>query len=67
LVCKKDRKSFDTLVLLTAWRLWKQRNARVFGNTAEQCNTMELLRRIADEFNMWKLARVGGRLLMPRE
>jgi hypothetical protein len=67
LVCKKDRKSFDTLVLLTAWRLWKQRNARVFGNTAEQCNTTELLRRIADEFNMWKLARVGGRLLMPRE
>jgi hypothetical protein len=41
-VRKKDRKSFDTLVLFTAWRLWKQRNTR----------------RIAEEFNLWKLARI---------
>jgi hypothetical protein len=27
-----DRPRFDAFVLLTAWMLWKQRNARVFGN-----------------------------------
>jgi hypothetical protein len=27
-----DRRSFDTMVILTSWMLWKQRNARVFGN-----------------------------------
>jgi hypothetical protein len=35
-VQKKDRKRFDTLVILVAWTLWKQRNARTFGNRQKQ-------------------------------
>lgn len=26
----KDRRGFDSMVIQTAWSLWKQRNARVF-------------------------------------
>jgi hypothetical protein len=36
LVHKKDRRGFDALVMLTAWMLWKQRNARVFNNVRQQ-------------------------------
>jgi hypothetical protein len=67
LIRRRDRKSFDTMVILTAWRIWKQRNSRVFGNRTEQCNTHELLKRITEEFELWKRARVGGSSLMLRE
>ncbi|RLN13367.1 hypothetical protein C2845_PM09G09680 [Panicum miliaceum] len=30
-VRKEDRKAFDTLVILVAWSLWKERNNRVFS------------------------------------
>jgi type IV secretory pathway component VirB8 len=33
---KKDRKAFDTMVILISCRLWKQRNARVFQNQDKQ-------------------------------
>jgi hypothetical protein len=36
---REDRRNFDTLVLLVAWTLWKQRNARVFGNIERQLST----------------------------
>lgn len=38
LVHKKDRKGFDTLVILMSWLLWKQRNTRIFNNISQQCN-----------------------------
>ncbi|KAK1601250.1 hypothetical protein QYE76_017578 [Lolium multiflorum] len=31
-----DRKRFDSMVISTTWTLWKQRNARAFGNEREQ-------------------------------
>ena len=31
---KQDRRKFDTLVILVAWMLWKQRNAQVFGRAS---------------------------------
>jgi hypothetical protein len=67
LVHKKDRRGFDALVMLTAWMLWKQRNARVFNNVRQQCNVQQLVVRIEEEFALWKMARrvVGGS--MPRE
>jgi hypothetical protein len=34
LVHKRDRRGFETLIILTALSLWKQRNARAFGNIA---------------------------------
>jgi hypothetical protein len=63
----KDRPWFDTLVILTSWTVWKQRNARVFGNTSEECNTGPLIDRIHDELSVWVSARAGGRENRARE
>jgi hypothetical protein len=67
LVRKKDRKSFDTLVILIAWHIWKQRNARVFGNTPLQFSTNQMLSRIKEEFELWKLAKRGEESHIVRE
>jgi hypothetical protein len=67
LVHRLHRWEFETLVILVSWILWKQRNARVFGNTREQYSPIELVHRIKEDFELWKLARQGGRLNMPRE
>ncbi|KAK1685647.1 hypothetical protein QYE76_046495 [Lolium multiflorum] len=42
-VQKSDRRRFDSLVTLVAWTLWKQRNARVFGNVRLQLNTEQII------------------------
>jgi hypothetical protein len=67
LVHKKDRRGFDALVILTAFMLWKQRNARVFDNVRQQCNVPQLVVRIKDEFALWMLARRGVGGPMTRE
>jgi hypothetical protein len=59
-VIKRDRRRFDTLVILTAWMIWKQRNARVFGNDRDRCNEAQLIDRIHDEFKIWERVRRGG-------
>jgi hypothetical protein len=66
-VRKQDRKRFDTLVILASWTLWKQRNARVFGNTSAQRNSTQIVTSILEEFKLWETARVGGRAIVPRE
>jgi hypothetical protein len=50
IVQKRDRRKFDTLVILLSWMIWKQWNARVFGNTRDQCNVAQLTERIKAEF-----------------
>jgi hypothetical protein len=67
LIRKEDRKRFDSLVILVAWMLWKQRNARVFGNTREFCNATQLVSRIRDEFRVWEQAFLGDRRTIGRE
>jgi hypothetical protein len=67
LVAPKNRRGFDTLALLIAWSLWKQRNARAFNNQQRQLTVHQLVERIKDEFELWRLARVGGSEIMPRE
>jgi hypothetical protein len=47
----KEMRGFDTLVLLTAWLLWKQWNARVFNNMPQQCSVPQLVVLITEEFN----------------
>jgi hypothetical protein len=49
-VLKRDGRKFDSMIILTAWMLWKQRNARVFGNTREQCSELQLADCVRDEF-----------------
>jgi hypothetical protein len=67
LIHKTDRRQFDTLVLLTAWSLWKQRNARVFVNLGAYCSPVQLADRIKEEFELWTAARLGQRGDSPRE
>jgi hypothetical protein len=59
-VRKLDRKRFDSMVIITAWTLWKQRNARVFGNVREHKNPIQALVAIREEFQLCELARRGG-------
>jgi hypothetical protein len=64
---RADRRTFDTLTTLTAWMLWKQRNARVFGNTRDQCEPEVLVDRIREEMQLWELAATGGSRIVARE
>lgn len=45
------RKGFDSLVLLVAWLLWKQRNSRVFWNLSRAL--VILARELVLEANGW--------------
>jgi hypothetical protein len=64
---REDRRGFDTLVLLIAWTLWKQRNARVFGNLQRQLSTEQMIDSVLEEFSLWWAARGGERRGMLRE
>ena len=64
---KKNKRLFDAFIILIAWSLWKQRNARLFNNVSQQLTVTVLVDRIVDEFNIWQHAGVGGREMMTRE
>jgi hypothetical protein len=49
---REDRRGFHTLVLLIAWTLWKQRNARVFGNLERQLSTVQIIDLVLEEFSL---------------
>jgi hypothetical protein len=60
------RKGLDSLVLLTVWEIWKERNARVFHRKTSQF--FVILDKIKCEARLWVLAgakRLGD--LMPEE
>lgn len=50
-VPKAQRKGFSTLVLLTCWKLWKERNNRVFNTTTTMAS--HLARDTVDEGLLW--------------
>jgi hypothetical protein len=53
--------------LLVAWTLWKQRNARVFGNIERQLSTEQIIDTIIEELSLWRVARGGEWRVMLRE
>jgi hypothetical protein len=55
----KERKSFDSFVILTCWKLWKHRNAHVFNNVRLQHTAALLAQHISEEFVVWRSASVG--------
>ena len=57
-VPKPQRKGFDSLVLLTVWMLWKERNSHVFQRAAE--TVPSVCRKITDEIELWKLSGAVG-------
>jgi hypothetical protein len=62
-----DRRKFDALIILVARTLWKQRNARVFGNVQQQWSTERIVDSIQDEFRLWVLAFAGGSSTLTRD
>lgn len=55
----KDRRGFNSLVIGTAWALWKQRNARVFHRLEQFNSPAGLTEQILDEIKYWNSAGVG--------
>ena len=53
-IAKADRKCFDSMVVLTCWWLWKERNRRTFDH--QDRTVSELLALISDEVASWCLA-----------
>ena len=55
----KEKRQFDSQVILICWSLWKQRNARAFNNASRFATPEVLVRRIDEEARLWGLAGVG--------
>ena len=51
---KADQKCFDSLVILTSWMIWKERNNKIFDRN--QLTVVELVLRIKEEADVWLLA-----------
>jgi hypothetical protein len=48
------RRDFDGVVILVHWRIWKERNSRVFDNT--QHSAEEVFESIREEIGQWRAA-----------
>jgi hypothetical protein len=48
------RMSFDSMLLLVSWQVWKERNARVFNRTA--CSVEQTRRALLEEADEWVAA-----------
>ncbi|GJN38389.1 hypothetical protein PR202_gb27425 [Eleusine coracana subsp. coracana] len=57
-VPKQKRKGINTLIILTAWNLWKHRNSCVFEGASP--NIAVCLRSFKDEHHLWCLAGAPG-------
>ena len=57
---KHGKREFDTLVILLAWHLWKQRNARAFNNPSRQREVQDMVRLVLEDWQLWSSARQGG-------
>ena len=61
----KLKRGFDSLGILTAWHLRKQRNARVFNRNDQVRSETNLVHLIHDEIKLWKKAGLGVEGLDP--
>jgi hypothetical protein len=66
-VPKRNRRNFEALVILIGRTLWKQRNARVFGNTQLQWGMERIVESIIEEFKLWEIAYAGGSSTLTRD
>lgn len=51
---KPMRRNFDTITILIHWRIWKERNARIFDNVASSVD--RVLDLIREDIGMWRAA-----------
>lgn len=56
-VAGKRLKKFDSIVMLTSWSIWKERNNRVFEKTSKPANV--ICDQIIKEAEQWNLASKG--------
>jgi hypothetical protein len=54
LVPSQLRRGFDSVVLLVSWRMWKERNSRVFDNVVTTAS--QVTRVVLDEGDEWVVA-----------
>jgi hypothetical protein len=54
LVPSQLRRGFDSVVLLVSWRMWKERNSRVFDNVVTAAS--QATRVVLDEGDEWVVA-----------
>ena len=59
-----NRKAMASLVLLTSWEIWNERNARVFRN--KHASSINMLAKIKHEAKLWVLveAKCLGELML---
>uniref|UniRef100_A0A453SEU3 Uncharacterized protein n=1 Tax=Aegilops tauschii subsp. strangulata TaxID=200361 RepID=A0A453SEU3_AEGTS len=55
----QSRRALISLMMLISWEIWKERNARVFRNTAVPVGV--IVAKIKEEASMWCLA--GAKIL----
>lgn len=48
------RRNFDTIAILLHWRVWKERNVRIFDNVASSAD--RLLDLTKEDIGMWRAA-----------
>jgi len=53
-ISKEGRRCFDSLLVLTCWLLWKERNNRIFDRRVQTID--DVLARVADEVSAWSMA-----------
>lgn len=51
---KPMRKNFDTIVILLHWRIWKERNSRIFDNVNSSAGRVRDL--VLEDIGMWRAA-----------
>jgi len=49
-----DRKGLRSLIILVCWKVWKERNARIFEHNG--ATNQQVLNKIRDEARLWKAA-----------
>ncbi|GJN35172.1 hypothetical protein PR202_gb23919 [Eleusine coracana subsp. coracana] len=57
-VPKERRKGFNSIIILGAWLLSKQRNACIFDNAHP--SVMALVKQLEDEAHLWSMAGARG-------
>jgi hypothetical protein len=53
-VPKTHRRNFDTIAILVHWKIWKERNSRVFENLTHSVDVV--FEGIRDDIFMWRAA-----------
>ena len=62
---KANATKISSVLMCTWWRIWKERNNRIFN--AKACNAPKICDLISEDLHEWKRARLKGALWIPRD